>query len=144
MRILLAEDNLVNQRLAIGVLGKMGHQVTVATTGNEVLSQLNAAPFDLVLMDVQMPEMDGLEATAEIRRREQSTGQHIPIIAMTAHAMSGDRDRCLQAGMDDYLSKPIRAHELGERLAAWYGRANGGGSEELRPIGRSTPLGDSP
>jgi len=114
LRILLAEDNLVNQRLASRLLEKQGHVVTVANNGQEALDHLLKASFDLVLMDVQMPELDGLEATREIRKREGSTGEHIPIVAMTAHAMDGDRERCLDAGMDEYMSKPIKANILFE------------------------------
>ncbi len=112
LRILLAEDNLVNQRLALRLLEKMGHDVEVAHTGTEVLAALQRGTFDLVLMDVQMPEMDGFVATQEIRRREQRTGKHLPIIAMTAHAMKGDRENCLEAGMDGYLAKPIHREDL--------------------------------
>jgi signal transduction histidine kinase/HPt (histidine-containing phosphotransfer) domain-containing protein/ActR/RegA family two-component response regulator len=107
LRILLVEDNLVNQRVAAGLLGKRGHHVTIANNGVEALAMLDASPLDMVLMDVQMPIMGGFEAAAEIRRRERTTGAHLRIIAMTAHAMSGDRERCLGAGMDGYLSKPI-------------------------------------
>jgi PAS domain S-box-containing protein len=109
-RFLLAEDNLVNQRLAVKLLERQGHTVVVANNGREVLDELDKAGrigFDAVLMDVQMPQMDGMEATVEIRRREKTTGEHIPIVAMTAHAMKGDRERCLAAGMDGYVSKPI-------------------------------------
>jgi signal transduction histidine kinase/DNA-binding response OmpR family regulator len=105
--ILLAEDNLVNQRVAAGLLGRRGHIVTVASNGREALDALERERFDLVLMDVQMPEMGGLEATALIRARERETGERMRIIAMTAHAMTGDRERCIEAGMDGYLSKPI-------------------------------------
>ncbi|MBI2477249.1 MAG: response regulator [Planctomycetia bacterium] len=112
LRILLAEDSVMNQHLAIGLLEKHGHTVVVATDGNEALAALDAQEFDLILMDVQMPEMDGLEATKAIRLRERSTGQHVPIIAMTAHAMKGDRERCLEAGMDAYVSKPVRPKAL--------------------------------
>lgn len=112
LNILLAEDSLVNQKLAIGLLSKWGHTVNVANNGREAVASLEAHEFDLVLMDVQMPEMDGLEATAAIRTGEKETGGHIPIIAMTAHAMKGDREACLAAGMDAYVAKPVRAHEL--------------------------------
>ena len=112
LRILLAEDSLVNQKLAVGLLSRAGHEVVVAGDGREAVSAVAAGGFDLVLMDVQMPEMDGLEAAAAIRAREAGSGKHLPIIAMTAHAMKGDRQRCLAAGMDEYVSKPIRAHQL--------------------------------
>jgi len=108
LRILLAEDNLVNQRLAVKVLTKRGYHVEVAGDGKEAVAAFEGEPFDLILMDVQMPEMDGFEATAMIREKEREKGGHIPIIAMTAHAMKGDRERCLDAGMDEYVSKPIR------------------------------------
>jgi signal transduction histidine kinase/DNA-binding response OmpR family regulator len=107
LRVLLAEDNIVNQRVAVGVLEKRGHRVAVAADGVEALAAMDRETFDVVLMDVQMPTMGGFEATAEIRRREQATGAHVRIVAMTAHAMSGDRERCLAAGMDDYLPKPV-------------------------------------
>jgi len=112
MRILLAEDNPVNQKLAVRLLEREGHTVSVAATGLEVLQQRQTADFDLLLMDLQMPEMDGLEATARIRSLEQLDGKHIPIIAMTAHAMQGDRERCLDAGMNGYIAKPIKREEL--------------------------------
>ncbi len=113
LRILLAEDSPVNQKLAIGLLERHGHRIVVASHGKEAVSLLaTQPPFDLVLMDVQMPKMDGYEATAAIRRREKSAGGHIPIVAMTAHAMRGDRERCLESGMDGYIAKPIRAKEL--------------------------------
>jgi len=111
-RVLLAEDNLVNQKLASRLLEKRGFQVTVAGDGQVALNELEKHSFDIVLMDVQMPNMDGFEATAEIRKREKSTGGRIPIIAMTAHALKEDEERCLAAGMDGYLSKPIRTTEL--------------------------------
>jgi signal transduction histidine kinase/FixJ family two-component response regulator len=111
-RILLAEDNPVNQKLAMRVLEKRGFDVTLVGDGRAALDALESATFDAILMDVQMPEMDGFEATAAIRHKEVSTGAHIPIIAMTAHALKGDQERCLDAGMDAYLSKPIRTAEL--------------------------------
>jgi PAS domain S-box-containing protein len=112
LQILLAEDSLVNQKLATALLNKHGHVVTVVNNGREAMAAAESGQFDLVLMDVQMPEMDGLEATATIRAREKQSGRHLPIVAMTAHAMRGDRERCLRAGMDDYVSKPIRAKRL--------------------------------
>jgi CheY-like chemotaxis protein len=120
LRILLAEDNIVNQKLAIGVLEKLGHKVSVAGNGLVAIDKLRHDDFDLILMDVQMPDMDGLTATREIRKQELSTGQHIPIIAMTAHAMKGDRENCLGAGMDEYLSKPIRSKELVDMLVQFF------------------------
>jgi CheY-like chemotaxis protein len=111
-RILLAEDNLVNQRLAVKLLEKQGHSVRVANNGREAVDTLAKEAFDLVLMDVQMPVMSGLQAAALIREREKETGEHIRIIALTANAMSGDREKCLAAGMDGYLSKPIRVDAL--------------------------------
>jgi CheY-like chemotaxis protein/HPt (histidine-containing phosphotransfer) domain-containing protein len=110
--ILLAEDNLVNQRLVTHLLGSRGYTVEVVCTGAEVLSALERHAFDLVLMDIQMPEMDGFEATAAIRAWERTTNHHIPIVAMTAHAMRGDREKCLDAGMDAYMSKPMTAAVL--------------------------------
>jgi CheY-like chemotaxis protein len=112
LHVLLAEDNVVNQRLAVRILEKWGHTVTVVDTGKAVLTTLAQQSFDLVLMDVQMPEMDGLEATASIRAQERRTGTHVPIIAMTANAMQGDEERCLAAGMDAYIAKPMRPEDL--------------------------------
>jgi CheY-like chemotaxis protein len=116
LRILLAEDNVVNQRLACRLLENHGHIAVVAANGVEVLETLERQSFDLILMDAQMPRMDGFEATAAIRRLEQATRAHIPIIAMTAHAMVGDRQRCLEAGMDGYIAKPVHAQELFETI----------------------------
>jgi len=112
LRILLAEDNAVNRRLAVHLLEKAGHTVAVAENGSQALAMVQSQRFDVVLMDVQMPEMDGFEATTAIRAFELQTHSHIPIIAMTAHAMKGDRERCLQAGMDGYIAKPINRKEL--------------------------------
>jgi CheY-like chemotaxis protein len=111
LRILLAEDNIVNQKLALKMLEKRGHHVTIVSNGLDALDALEKKRFDLVLMDVQMPKMGGLEATKRVRESEIEK-EHIPIIAMTAHAMKGDREMCLSAGMDDYVSKPIKADEL--------------------------------
>jgi signal transduction histidine kinase/CheY-like chemotaxis protein len=124
LKILLAEDNLVNQRLAVRLLEKRGHRVVVAATGQEALQALRKEPFDLILMDVQMPEMDGLEATVAIREGEKGTGLRQPIIALTAHAMKGDREKCLAAGMDGYLSKPIRPPELDAILELYLAQRN--------------------
>ncbi|MFP4356592.1 MAG: ATP-binding protein [Phycisphaerae bacterium] len=112
LQILLAEDNAVNQLLARRTLERHGHQVTAVTTGQAVLDAMETETFDVILMDLQMPEMGGLEATEHIRRNESNTGGHIPIIALTAHAMSGDRDKCIQAGMDGYVTKPIQFDQL--------------------------------
>jgi len=114
LHILLAEDNVVNQRLATRLLEKRGHTVTLVQDGIEALAAVVQHSFDLVLMDVQMPHMDGLEATQAIRAQEQRTGTHVPIVAMTAHTMPGDRERCLAAGMDDYVSKPLQLAEFFE------------------------------
>jgi CheY-like chemotaxis protein len=121
LKILLAEDNVANQKLAVHLLTKWGHRVTAVDDGLKALEALEAVEaggFDLVLMDVQMPNMDGLEATARIREREASAGGHIPIVALTAHSMGGDRERCIQAGMDGYVSKPIQAAELYRSIEA--------------------------
>jgi two-component system, sensor histidine kinase and response regulator len=112
LKILLVEDNLVNQKVAINLLNKRGHVVDVANNGKEALAKIKDNFYELVLMDVQMPEMDGFEATEIVRQNEKATGRHQPIIAMTAHAMKGDREKCFQAGMDGYLTKPIQAHAL--------------------------------
>ncbi|HLX41779.1 MAG TPA: response regulator [Bryobacteraceae bacterium] len=111
-RILLAEDNTVNQRLALRLLERQGHSVVIVSNGRQAVDAVDSESFDVVLMDVQMPEMDGLQATALIREKERAHGTRIPIIALTAHAMKGDRERCIAAGMDGYLSKPIQAEEL--------------------------------
>ncbi len=127
LRVLLVEDNSVNQTLARRLMEKWGHRVNLAADGRAALEALKREDFDLVLMDVQMPVMDGFEATALIRRREEGTGRHLPVIAMTAHAIRGDRERCLAAGMDGYISKPIRASELLAEIEAH----TGGRAEEV-------------
>ena len=124
LRILLAEDNRVNQIVATRMAEKMGHSVVVAGNGQIALRLLATQPFDLVLMDVQMPEMDGLTAVGKIRESEQSTSFHLPIIAMTAHAMKGDRERCIAAGMDGYVSKPISGQVLEEAIASVIGEGD--------------------
>jgi CheY-like chemotaxis protein len=113
----VAEDNPVNQRLAERILQKMGHQVTLASSGTAAVAQWSSGEFDLIFMDVQMPEMDGFEATRAIRVRELTTGGHVPIVAMTARAMLGDREACLEAGMDDYVSKPVSITAIGQSIA---------------------------
>jgi CheY-like chemotaxis protein/nitrogen-specific signal transduction histidine kinase/HPt (histidine-containing phosphotransfer) domain-containing protein len=128
LHILLAEDNRTNQTVATRMLQKMGHSTVVAGNGNEALLLLTKRRFDLILMDIQMPEMDGLTATRKIRESERETQLHLPIIAMTAHAMKGDRERCIEAGMDGYVSKPISSKEVAEAIASI-----------LRLQGESTP-----
>jgi two-component system sensor histidine kinase/response regulator len=119
LRILLADDNAVNQKVAARLLEKLGHSVEVTSNGAEALAAFTRGTFDLILMDMQMPVMDGYDATQAIRAAEQGTQRHIPIVALTAHAMKGDREICLQAGMDDYLGKPIRPQELASVLERW-------------------------
>jgi CheY-like chemotaxis protein len=111
-RILLAEDNVINQKLVVKILEKTGYDISVASNGEQAVSLLEKEKLDLVLMDIQMPKMDGFDATIHIREKEKKTGGHIPIIALTAHAMKGDRERCMEAGMDGYVSKPIKSEEL--------------------------------
>ena len=117
-RVLVVEDNIVNQKMAVRMLDKMGCRVDVAANGSEAMEKIETSTYDLIFMDCQMPEMDGYETTAAIRRRPNGL-KHIPIIAMTAHAMQGDREKCLQAGMDDYISKPIRKESLTEMVRKW-------------------------
>jgi len=112
VHVLVAEDNLVNQQLVVQLLEMRGHSVTLAQNGREVLAALEKDSFDVVLMDVNMPEMDGYQTTAAIREREKGNGRRLPIIAITGLAMKGDRERCLQVGMDAFLCKPLRSQEL--------------------------------
>jgi two-component system, sensor histidine kinase and response regulator len=135
LRLLLAEDNAVNQKLAMRLLEKQGHSVVIANNGREAVEALDRETFDAVLMDIQMPEMGGFEASAAIRAREGATGGHVPIIAMTAHAMKGDRERCLRAGMDGYISKPIHAKALIEALESLVSR----GSDLALPVALPPP-----
>jgi CheY-like chemotaxis protein len=125
LRILLAEDNPVNQRLALRLLEKMGHRITLVDNGQDALQRMMQGGIDLVLMDVQMPELDGLTATRRIRQWELAHGGHVPIIAMTARAMQGDRERCLEAGMDDYLSKPIDSERLRTLVSRYHVEQSG-------------------
>jgi two-component system sensor histidine kinase/response regulator len=134
LRVLIAEDNAVNQRLAVRLLEKRGHSVAVAANGREALIALEKEKFDLVLMDVQMPEMDGLEATAEIRNKERLSGDHQAVIALTAHSMKGDEGRCLAAGMDGYVSKPIRPDELDAVLDSHIARRRERAHTQATPV----------
>jgi two-component system sensor histidine kinase/response regulator len=129
LRILLAEDNLVNQRLAMRLLEKRGHSIVVAGNGRETLQAFEGGGFDLILMDLQMPEMDGFEATTAIRERERESGNRVPIVALTAHAMKGDREKCLAGGMDGYLTKPIRPAELDDVLDSYVAPRRGAPKE---------------
>jgi len=133
LHVLVGEDNAVNQKLATALLEKAGHRVSLAVNGGEVTTMWRNGDFDLILMDVQMPEVDGLEATRQIRLEEQATGGHVPIVATTAHAMTGDRERCLLAGMDEYLSKPIQRQELLAVLARLGANRVPGRSEPQEP-----------
>ncbi|MGH9454388.1 MAG: response regulator, partial [Terriglobia bacterium] len=122
LRILVAEDNAINQTLATRYLRKLGHEPTVVSNGKEAVDAVLKGGFHMVLMDVQMPEMDGFEATAAIREWEGKHGGYVPIVAMTAHAMKGDRQRCLDAGMDEYLTKPVERQTLGAMIDAMHGK----------------------
>jgi len=137
LRVLLAEDNLVNQRLAVRLLEKRGHSVVVAGNGREALAAFESGGFDLILMDLQMPEMDGFEATTAIRERERESGNRVPIVALTAHAMKGDREKCLAGGMDGYLTKPIRPAELYDVLDNYVAQRNGTPKESEKILSKS-------
>jgi CheY-like chemotaxis protein len=138
-QVLLVEDNIVNQRVASTLLEKYGHCVVVANNGKEAIEALACQQFDVVLMDVQMPQVDGIQATAVIRENERTTGRHIPIVAMTAHAMEGDRERFLHAGMDAYISKPIKVKELFEIVQRLAPRTDSGKSEARHVCGWEEP-----
>jgi two-component system, sensor histidine kinase and response regulator len=134
LRILLAEDNVVNQRVAVGVLQKAGHAVTVAANGREALSALGAVTFDLILMDMQMPEMGGAEAMSVIREHERMNGGHIPIVALTAHALKGDRERCLESGADGYVPKPLSPAMLFREIEQVLGLGHAAASPDASPV----------
>ena len=140
LRVLLAEDNAVNQRLGVLMLEKLGHSARGAGDGKEALAALEAETFDLVLMDVQMPELDGLEATAALRHAEAGSARRLPVIALTAHALEGDRQRCLAAGMDDYLTKPLRTDELQHAIAHLFPLADPVEEGEAAVFDRTTVL----
>jgi CheY-like chemotaxis protein len=137
-RILLAEDNAVNQTLAVRLLEKRGYVVCVAGDGHAAVAALEKDTFDLVLMDIQMPGMDGFEVTSAIRKKEERTGRHIPIVAMTAHALIGDQERCVAGGMDGYVSKPIRTSELFSAIESLL--ANKGSAAASEPADLPDPI----
>ena len=146
LRILLAEDHPVNQKVAVRMLELLGHSVVVVPDGAQALRAVRSHRFDVVLMDVQMPEMDGFEAVREIRTGEEATGEHLPVLALTAHAMHGDRQRCLDSGFDDYLPKPVRRADLEKALGALASsqrRGNGTGAEMVASPGRGRPVVDA-
>jgi CheY-like chemotaxis protein len=133
LRILLAEDAPVNQEVGVGLLKLRGHEVEVVENGKQALAALKRETFDVVLMDLEMPEMDGLAATMAVRQHEETTQAHVPIIAMTAHAVKGFRERCIEAGMDGYISKPIQPAELYRALESAAARASPPAGEVAAP-----------
>jgi CheY-like chemotaxis protein len=138
-RVLVAEDNVINQKVAVRLLEKWGCRIDVAANGQEAVTMLAQFAYDVVFMDCQMPEMDGFAATAAVRQREASTGRHVPIVAMTANAMQSDREECLAAGMDDYVSKPVTFDSLGAMLRKWVPPQSaplvGGSSDDRQRVG---------
>jgi CheY-like chemotaxis protein len=145
LRVLLAEDNRVNQKLAMGLLEKWGHHVQLAETGLQAIDAWKEGSFDLIIMDIQMPQMDGLQAARQIRAIERERGGHVPMIAMTAHAMAGDREECLQAGMDGYVAKPLRMREFQNAIASFFldPSANSAIGAEQSPVPEAA-LDDAP
>ena len=141
--VLIAEDSLVNQVVAVRALERCGVRTDVVSDGLLALEALEAHHYDAVLMDCQMPNLDGYQATMELRRREQDGRRHTPVIAMTAHAMMGDREKCLEAGMDDYIAKPMRAAGLAEVLQRWIpGFADGGAAPAIAKTAAEPPACD--
>jgi len=142
LQVLVAEDNLVNQMLVVTLLMKAGHEVALVSNGVEAVATWKRQPFDVIMMDMQMPEMDGFEAVAHIRSQEKERGGHIPIIAMTAHALVGDRERCLASGMDGYVPKPLDSQKLLDSIDAAVGRT-GGDIQARAPEPAPPPLFDA-
>ena len=139
-RLLIAEDNIVNQKVALAILTRLGYQADAVSNGREALAALRKGFYDLVLMDCQMPEMDGYEAAALIREPQSGVcNPQIPIIALTAHAMKGDRDKCLAGGMNDYISKPVKTTAVADALEKWLPRKQGGPASALIPAMPAPP-----